>query len=185
MKNKKVRIISFMAMYAALYVVLKYVGEFIPFLKMPQGGSIEIEFVAIYLASYQLGWKYGALTGILGLLITIIVGFPVYWLNFMQFLLDYVIPVAVCGCASLFGSSTAVRKVAGIVVVSCLKYLSQVLSGVFYWPPEGSVAGSSAAWIYSLGYNAWYNLATCIVCAILVVLLLNRLEKTSAFKKVE
>ena len=73
----------------------------------------------------------------------------------------------------------------GIAVVSCVKYASQVLSGVYFWPPENEVAGSGAAWIYSLGYNAWYNLATCIVCAIIVVLLLGRLEKLSAFTSVE
>ena len=182
MKNKKIRLLTFMAMYAALYCLLKYIGEFIPFLKMPQGGSIELEFVAIYIASFQLGWGYGALTGLLGFLLSFILGFPVYWLNFPQFALDYLIPLMVCGCASFIGKDKNWKKILGIVIVSALKYVSQVLSGVYYWPPEGEVAGSSAAWIYSLSYNVWYNLATCIVCAIIVVLLLIRLEKLSVFK---
>lgn len=185
MKNKTVRIICYMAMYAALYCLLKFVGEFIPFLKMPQGGSIEIEFVAIYIASFHLGWQYGALTGLMGFLLSFILGFPVYWLNIPQFALDYLIPLMVCGCASVFGKGTKWKQVLGIAFVSCVKYASQVLSGVYFWPPENEVAGSSAAWIYSLGYNAWYNLATCIVCAIIVVLLLGRLEKLSAFTSVE
>ena len=67
---------------------------------------------------------------------------------------------------------------AGVGAGMLLKYASTVLSGVYFWFPEGSAAGSSAAWIYSLGYNAWYNLATMIVCMILVPLMIQRLRKS-------
>ena len=39
MKNNKIRTMAYMALYAALYIVLKYVGNLIPFLDMPNGGS--------------------------------------------------------------------------------------------------------------------------------------------------
>ena len=38
--RNQTRLLAYMALYAALYVVLKYVGEFIPFLKMPQGTGV-------------------------------------------------------------------------------------------------------------------------------------------------
>ena len=74
-----------MALYAALYVVLKFAGQYIPFLQMPQGGSIELELAAVFIASYHMGWKYGILTAMIGFLLTFICGFPIYWLNLGQF----------------------------------------------------------------------------------------------------
>ncbi|MDD6675761.1 MAG: energy-coupled thiamine transporter ThiT [Lactimicrobium massiliense] len=183
MKNNKIRIISYMALYAALYVVLKFAGQYIPFLQMPQGGSIELELTAVFIASYHMGWKYGILTAMIGFLLTFICGFPIYWLNLGQFMLDYILPLLFVGASSLLGRNGSVRQIIGISLAMILKYISQLLSGVYYWPPEGSVAGSKAAWIYSAGYNLWYNLATLVVCIILVPLLLKRLEKTSAWKQ--
>ncbi len=182
MKNNKIRLMAYMAIYAALYVALKYFGEFIPFLKMPQGGSIEIELAVVFIASFHLGAGYGILTSLLCLAIQSIF-FPPYYLNFPQFCLDYVIPLVSIGAAGLVGRKGTVRQNISIFLAIAMKYLSQVLSGVYYWA-EGMAAGSKAAWMYSLGYNIWYNLATCVVCMILVPFLLNRLQKANVLKKI-
>ncbi|MGI6512304.1 MAG: energy-coupled thiamine transporter ThiT [Catenisphaera adipataccumulans] len=173
MKNQnQIRWITYLALYAALSVVLKYASQMIPFLQMPQGGSIELEYLAIFIASYHLGWKNGIIVGLLAWLLGFIFGFNNWFLNPMQYLLDYIIPVLVCGAASALcpSKNEKVRLYGGVTIAMILKYASTVLSGVYYWPPEGSVAGTSAAWLYSLSYNAWYNLATLIVCIILVPL---------------
>ncbi len=166
---------AYMALYAALYIVLWYVGEFIPFLQMPQGGSIEIEFAAIFIASYHLGWKYGIFTALLSWLIQFALGGASWFLNPMQYILDYIVPLVVCGIASVYWRGKG-KYVIGVSVGMILKYISTVLSGVYFWA-EGMAAGSKEAWIYSLGYNLWYNLATCVVCMILVPFLLQRLQK--------
>lgn len=178
MKNDKIRTIAFMAFYAALYVVLKLIGNYIPFLKMPNGGSIELELVALFIASYHLGWAKGLGTALICLVLNFFTG-ATYYLNPAQFALDYIVPLAVVGMASLWSTKTKARYVIGVVISMILKYWSQVLSGVYFWPPEGEAAGSSAAWIFSLSYNLWYNVATLIVCVILVPLLVSRLSKAS------
>jgi len=228
MKNTKTRTIAYLAMYVALYIVLKWLGNLIPFLNMPNGGSIELELVAVFLASYHLGWKLGLATALLSWLITIILGFGMWLYYPVQIILDYVFPLAICGLSSLlwphiemkkpgiivmsvllalaafFGVSISfeksvlgyvlgivlglglagmtywfldTRKRFGIVIAMLLKYVSQVLSGVFFWYPEGAAAGSSYAWAYSISYNLWYNLVTMVVCMILVPLLIDRLQK--------
>ena len=48
------------------------VGNMIPFLQMPNGGSIELELIPLMIASYHLGWKYGALCGLASFLLTIV-----------------------------------------------------------------------------------------------------------------
>lgn len=184
MENRKlIRNMSFMALYAALYVVLKYVGNLIPFLQMPNGGSIELELIAVFIASWHLGWKYGIGVALLSWLITFVLGSGRWFLNPMQYALDYFIPLIVVGIGSLFGGKSAYKYYIGVIVSMVLKYVSNVLSGVYYWPPEEEVAGSAAAWLYSLNYNAWYNLVTCIACAVIVPLLISRLVKAGVLKE--
>lgn len=179
MKNDKIRTICFMAFYGALYVVLRLVGNYIPFLKMPNGGSIEIELIALFVASYHLGWLKGLGSAVICLVLTFFTG-ALYYLNPAQFALDYILPLAVVGMASLWSTRTKARYAIGVVISMILKYISQTLSGVFFWPPEESAAGSAAAWAFSATYNLWYNLVTMIVCVILVPLLVNRLAKASS-----
>ena len=159
MKNDKIRTICFMAFYGALYVVLRLVGNYIPFLKMPNGGSIEIELIALFVASYHLGWLKGLGSAVICLVLTFFTG-ALYYLNPAQFALDYILPLAVVGMASLWSTKTKERYAIGVVISMILKYISQTLSGVFFWPPEGSAAGSAAAWAFSATYNLWYNLVT-------------------------
>lgn len=227
MKNKKIRTIAYMALYIALYIVLKFVGNLIPFLKMPNGGSIELELIAVFIASYHLGWLKGLGVAVLSWLITIVLGFTMYFNHPVQIILDYVGPLAVCGISSLLwpfrsvnkpcavllagvvalgayfgitkswngGIVTAVvavivaiaafsfvywyvlnKKKFGIVIAMVLKYIFTVLSGVYFWA-EGMAAGSTEAWVYSFGYNLWYNLVTMVVCLFVVPMLIDRLEK--------
>lgn len=226
--NKKIIWIVDLALYVAMYVVLKYIGNLIPFLQMPNGGSIELELIAVFLASYQLGWKGGLAAALLSWLITIVLGFNMWIVSPMQTILDYVAPLIVCGLASalwpfrnmkktgvaifsaalgiavFFGiyysfsqtvgaviSGIAVAAVVivfaakypraisyyGVAVAMILKYISQMLSGVYFWFPEGSAAGSAEAWAFSATYNLWYNLVTLAICIILVPLLADRLKK--------
>lgn len=236
--RSKTRTIAYLALYVALYVVLKYVGNLIPILQMPNGGSIELELIAVFICSYQLGWKLGICCGLLSWLITIVLGFEMWFVQPIQVLLDYVLPLVLCGMASflwpfkklpktvyvLMGLALALaayfgivnswgpsagsdvpaaskklvdavsvlvaigifaftvwygetRKRFGIAISMILKYVCQMLSGVYFWFPDGSAAGSREAWIFSAGYNLWYNLVTMIVCMFVVPMLIDRLEK--------
>lgn len=233
MKRSTTKTIAYLALYVALYIVLKYVGNLIPFLQMPNGGSIELELIAVFICSYHLGWKIGIADAILSWLMTIVLGFPMYFVQPVQILLDYVLPLVVCGVASLlwpikemskpvttvmgvvlavasfFGiansySNTTVAYIAGAVVAAgmfgftywylknkkkygivismVLKYICQLLSGVYFWFPEGSAAGSTEAWVFSAGYNLWYNLVTLVVCIIIVPTLIDRLSSAANIK---
>lgn len=227
MKNDKIKTIAYMGLYVALYVVLKLVGNMIPFLDMPNGGSIELELIAVFIASYHLGWVKGVGVGVISLFVSFLFSSP-YILTPMQFILDYIAPHVVIGMTSLLWPFKNVSKtVAGIlsfVIALCaffgiskswnggavtiviallvavaalvftytfvlkkegfgiaigmlLKYVCNVLSGVFYYFPEGAAAGSAAAWTFSLGYNLWYNLVTMIVCIFVVPMLISRLKQ--------
>lgn len=230
MKNSKIKTMAYIALYVALYIVLKYVGNLIPFLRMPNGGSIELELIAVFIASYQLGWGWGICVGLLSWLISIVLGFEMYFVHPAQVILDYVGPLVAVGASSLLwpfkevkkpvaallaiavalmayfgitkswngGAVTVVisiiiaagacaftywyvltKKKFGIVIAMLIKYVFQLLSGVYFWMPDGAAAGSREAWVFSAGYNLWYNLVTMIVCLFVVPMLIDRLEKAN------
>ena len=128
MKNDQNRILAYMALYAALCVVLQYAAQLIPFLQMPNGGSIELGYAALFTASYHLGWKKGIAVGLLWWLLGFLFGFNAYYVSPMQYFLDYLAPVVVCGAAALVPAKNEKGILAGVgagmvVVSSCREML--------------------------------------------------------------
>ena len=177
MKNQtRNRIISlvFIALYAAMAIALEQVSKLIPFLQMSQGGSIELGIIPIFMASYHLGFKKGLATSLIWWLLGFLLGGNNRFVSVPQYLLDYIVPLFICSLASAMPKIGKISNIyTGVVITMFLKFMSHVLSGVYYWFPKGSTAGSAAAWTYSLGYNAWYNLATTIVAIIIVPLIIR------------
>ncbi len=178
--NNKTRTLIFVGLYIALSVVLQYVSGLIPFLQMPKGGNIDLGVIPIFMASYQFGYKTGVITGLMCWLIGFILGISGTWfLTIPQYLFDYIIPVSVLGLASLFPKIKKINNIyTGIIFTMIIKYISHVLSGVYWWFPETSYAGSIASWIYSSQYNLYYNLATLIVAIIVVSSLINKFDNS-------
>lgn len=156
MKDNKIKTMAYMALYVALYVVLKYVGNLIPFLNMPNGGSIELELIAVFIASYHLGWLKGALIGILSWIITIILGFEMWFISPVQIFLDYAGPLAVCGMASLLWPFSDVDKpVAG--VLSAVVALGAYFGIVKSWNGGiATVAAGIAVGLCTGAFTFWY-----------------------------
>lgn len=177
MRDIQVKNFVYVAFYAALALVLDYVSAMIPFLQMPQGGSINLAVIPIFVASYHLGWNQGAFAGLLWWAIGWLFGLNNWFVSPMQYALDYIIPAIICGFAALMPRIGKLSNIyTGVTAMMILKFASHVLAGVYYWPPEGAARGSAAAWTYSLGYNLWYNLATLIVALIITPLLISRIS---------
>ena len=103
--NSKVRDLVFMALYAALFAVLDIISnEFIPFLQMPEGGSIGISTIVLLVASYHLGWKKAVVAGLVSVLIQFVTG-PMYIANLLGFFFDYLFAFSIYGIACLFPRS--------------------------------------------------------------------------------
>ncbi len=155
-KNSLTRKLAYMAIYIALYVVLKFAGDLIPILKMPNGGSIELELIAVFIASYHLGWKDGACVAVLSWIMTIVIGFPMYFVHPVQIALDYLLPLLVCGLASLLWP----LRETGNVLSVCMSLATGLLSfaGIRYSFPA-SVITTIAAVLFAIGtfvFTYWY-----------------------------
>ena len=179
--NQKTRTYVFIAMYASLSVLFNFLTQFLP--HMVNGGTVDLSVIPIFIASYHLGWKKGVWTGIFTWLLGLVFGMNRYMVSPLQILFDYVIPIVVPGIASCI-PSIKVKELhisniyTGVFVTMFLKYSSHVLAGVYFWFPEGSAAGSIAAWIYSAWtYNLGYNVLTLLACFIIIPILIQSLQR--------
>ena len=181
----KVKDLVYMSMYVALCLVLDYVSQLIPFLQMPQGGSINLAVIPAVIASYHLGVKKGITVGMLWWVVGFILGLNQWYLNPAQYAFDYLIPAGICGVACIMPNIGRLSNIyTGVLFVNIIRFICTLLSGAYFWPPEGSVAGSGAAWIYSLSYNLYYNLGTLVVAMILVPLVMSRIKEAQTYVKV-
>lgn len=159
------------AMFMAITIILSLVNKIIP--EMPQGGTLSIDIVAIFLCAYFMGAGYGVICGIGVSLLQFVLGMAIYY-GPWSVALDYVIPLAVCGLAPLV-KTTKIKGIDiywGIIFSMILKFISHYLSGAWLFAEYAPIN----PWIYSLGYNIPYNLATLILCMIVVPILYNRLQ---------
>lgn len=184
MKMNKTREITFMAFYVALGIILNYVSEFFP--RMPNGGTFDVYIIAIFIASFHLGWKKGSVVAMLVWLLGLLLGMNNYMISIPQVLTDYILPVLAIGIAAIFPKITFGKIVisniyVGIICSIVLKYVSHVVAGAIFWFPEsGGAAGSIEAWQFSLGYNFAYNAINLIGALCLVPILIVALSKISS-----
>ena len=164
-ERMSVKDLCFMAMYAAIFVVLDYLTQFIPLLKMPSGGSIGLGTIALLLSSYHLGWRNGVMVGLISVPLQYLTG-QMYINGIVGLVLDYIVPFGIYGIASKFINIGYFYS--GILVSNFVRFLCHVMSGMIIW--QTTLAGSIA-------YNGPYMFATYIVGALVVPLLYNRLKK--------
>ncbi len=168
-----IRNMCMLAMFMAITLVLSYVNEVIP--SLPQGGMISVDVIAIMLCGYLMGAGYGVICGVGVALLQFVLGIAQYY-GPWSVLLDYVLPLAVCGLTPLIKTQKIghISICWGVVFAMFLKYLSHFASGAFLfasYAPEGM-----NPIVYSLGYNAIYVAPTLILCMIVVPLLYSRLK---------
>lgn len=162
--NLSVKDLVTIALYLALFMVVDAFINTLPFLQMPQGGSLGVSTVVLLIASYHLGAKKGLIVSLLSVLLQFVTG-RMYILGFTQFLLDYLISFGVYGIACLFPNKGYFYS--GVLITNIIRFISSTLSGVFFY--NVTLGGS-------IIYQAWYMVPTTIVGLVLVPLLYQKLE---------
>lgn len=172
MKNKKFEIttktMTYMAIFAALQIVLEYLTQFTP--TMPNGGNVSFSLVAIMLCSYLMGSCYGLVVSLVCVGLHFVLGLATFY-GPLSVIFDYLLPMAIVGLVGLIPlvKVNNYQIPIGIIIVMVLKTICHLISGwyAFATPLMGN-----------LSYNIPYNLATLIVCFILFMILYPRLDKT-------
>lgn len=166
MKNGKLNIM----METSLLVGAALLLSLFKLWRLPQGGSVSLTMLPIFILSFRRGAKYGVLGGaLLGFLKLIL---SPYVIHPLQLIFDYPLPYAVLGIAGL--RLFQENRLWGVLVGSTLRYITHVIAGVAFfaeYAPEGT-----PALLYSLGYNASYLLIEVVIVALLIQLLGKRRE---------
>ncbi len=147
-------------------IALAVVLSFVKIWSMPQGGTVSLTMLPLFVLSFRRGAVAGILGGIIYGAISIVFDGVIY--HPMSILLDYTLAYGVLGVAGFFKKSYA-GIVFGTVFGTFLRYICSLLSGAILfadYAPQGQ-----NPWIYSLGYNATYMLPELIICIIALIAL--------------
>ena len=161
MSNSKTRDLVYMALYAALFVVLDQITLF----RMPQGGSINLSTIALLLASYHFGWKKGVIVGLVANGLLYVTGSMNFYGSVISLFFDYLFAYTAYGLASLFPNVSYLYT--GIIITSLIRLACSTFSGCVAW--------ETPFWA-SLAYNAEYILPVMAIDAIAVPIIYEKLK---------
>lgn len=171
-----------------LSVALAVVLSFLKLWEMPQGGSISLAMLPLFVLALRRGLWPGVVAGALyGVVDAIIEPYVVHW---AQFVLDYPLAFAAVGLAGLFAAAllratrdgrtgrAAALVVGAVALGACGRYAAHVLSGVVYF---ASYAKGQPVLAYSLAYNSFVlvSAAACAAAALAVLPALARVVPLS------
>lgn len=161
-----------------LAVALAAVLHFVKLFEAPQGGSVSLEMLPLFVVALRRGAGTGILAGALFGFVNLIM--KAYVVTPVQFLLDYPVAFGVLGVAGWFvgrakGAAPPVSRwgvVAGVFAGSALRFLAHFFSGVVFfaqYAPKGQ-----SVWLYSALYNAGYLVPEAIITATVAFWLAGR-----------
>jgi thiamine transporter len=191
-KRSNTLFIAEVAVFSALAYLLDFAAGLLSLKIWPQGGSVSIAMVPIFLMAFRWGIKGGLLTGFLLGLLQFILGFSQIY-TLLQGIIDYFVAFSVVGLAGLFAKLVmdSLKKqekgkwityvLMGAFLGSALRYLCHVLSGIVFFG-EYAPKGQPVA-IYSILYNGTYMLPSFIVSAVIMIIVISAVPKRIFLQK--
>ncbi len=160
--------------FVGVAIVLELISTLIPFLHMPQGGSISLGMLPIFIISYRFGVKEGVMAGfVFGIVNFILSGYAIHWGSIF---FDYIFAFSALGIAGIFKNTALSNNktfIAGIVLGGFLRYIFHGLSGVIFF---ADFAGDFNPWFYSfIVYNLPYMLVSIVLCIIIGLSIKDRI----------
>ncbi|MFA7434761.1 MAG: energy-coupled thiamine transporter ThiT [Bacilli bacterium] len=184
MKNKGTRFIAEMGIFIALGLVFDIVAKPIGDAIWPNGGSISIAMVPIFIMSFRYGLKGGLFSGIA------IGSIQMLWsgngiVGWAQALLDYTVAYGLVGLAGVLSKTVYKNKdnirsviyaLIAILICGLLRTFAHILSGVLFWSQDLFDEGIALTliWIGSATYNLAYMAPSIILSMIVMTVLITK-----------
>ncbi len=175
MKRTKTRALCEGAIMVALATALSYIKLF----ELPNGGSVCIGMLPIFLYCIRWGWKDGFLASFAYGLLQLIFDGAYAW-GPWSMLLDYLVAFAVLGVAGFFWKQKGGIFIGTVVGCIC-RFIVHFISGITIYkivvPTE--VLGHTYAnpWLYSAVYNGSYVAIDMALCLVIFAILYKPLNK--------
>ena len=175
MKHKKLRALCEGAIMVALATALSY----LKLLELPQGGSVCIGMLPIFLYCARWGCKESFLASFAYGLLQLIFDGAYAW-GPTSMLLDYVLAFGVLGVACLFRKQKGGVFVGTVVGCVC-RFIVHFISGVtiyrIYEPTEVFNTTFTNPYLYSAVYNGSYVFIDMVLCLVITALLYRPLSR--------
>ncbi len=172
--SKRRKIINFIvevSIFTALGLVLDILGGALFDLVWPNGGSVSLAMICIFIVAYRRGLAGGLLTGLLVGTIQILWAGAGNIVHPFQAMLDYTFAYMSAGLAGIVRKQVMVPNwkqtlfISLSIVVCCLvRLMCHTLSGILYW---GSTFTASVL------YNGTFILTTIVVCCIITSIIMR------------
>lgn len=175
--KKSIYQISLSSLFLALAVVFASISKYVlPFLHLPNGGSISLVMVPLTLAVLILGPLYGLFVSLTFALINLVFdnGFAY---NYLSLILDYFLAFSTCLVCTFFRKKYYHNKISSlflsILFFSLLRFICHFFSGVLIsWQGDVSLIAPNfekSNVIYSLIYNLTYIVPSFILSTIVLL----------------
>ena len=163
----------------AIFVALAQVISYLKLFELPQGGSITVGMLPIFLYCARWGFGPGMLASFVYSLLQLLLDGAYAW-GWQSMLGDYIVAFTVLGFAGLFHKQNY-GFFTGTVVGSLARFLVHYVVGATVWAeymPENFFGMTMhSPWFYSMLYNGSYMLIDMIFCLIIGLLVWKPLGK--------
>ena len=163
----------------AVFVALAQVISYLKLFELPQGGSITVGMLPIFLYCARWGFGPGMLASFVYSLLQLLLDGAYAW-GWQSMLGDYIVAFTVLGFAGLFHKQKN-GFFTGTVVGSLARFLVHYVVGATVWAeymPESFFGMTMhSPWFYSMLYNGSYMLIDMIFCLIIGLLIWKPLGK--------
>ncbi len=163
----------------AVFVALAQVLSYLKLFELPQGGSITVGMLPIFLYCARWGFGPGMLASITYSILQLLLDGAYAW-GWQSIIGDYILAFSVLGIAGAF-SKKEYGFFIGTVVGSCARFLVHYVVGATVWaeymPPEFFGMTMTTPWFYSALYNGSYMVIDMVICLVVGALLWKPLKK--------
>ncbi len=163
----------------AIFVALAQVLGYLKFFELPQGGSITVGMLPIFLYCARWGFGRGMLASVTYSILQLLLDGAYAW-GWQSTIGDYIVAFSVLGFAGAFHKYEK-GFFYGTVVGCAARFTVAYLVGVWVWgeymPPEFFGMTMTTPWLYSALYNGSYMLVDMILCLLVGALLWKPLGK--------
>ena len=163
----------------ALFVALAQAIGYLKLFELPQGGSITLSMLPIFIYCARWGFGPGMLASVVFSVLQLLLDGAYAW-GWQSMLGDYIIAFSVLGLAGLFHKMKYGLFI-GTAVGSIARFLVHYVVGATVWaeymPPEFFGMTMTTPWFYSALYNGSFMLIDMLLCLAVAAIIMKPLGK--------
>lgn len=163
----------------ALFVALAQILGYLKLFELPNGGSITLSMLPIFIYCVRWGFGPGMLASFVFSVLQLVLDGAYAW-GWQSMIGDYIVAFTVLGVAGLFHNAKNglyLGTIAGCIARFLVAYIVGATIWAEYMPESFFGMSMTTPWFYSALYNGSYMLVDMILCLVVAALLYKPLGK--------